>query len=483
MTNPLKACSLNYALWCAGMFALLALTNCAVLGPKYTRPETELSTAWNTDMDSSLTAADMDPQSLTSWWTCFNDDELTSLIERAAKNNLNVKQAWSRVRESRARRGSARASFFPTIDASGSARTSKTTNAAGNSTNNESYSAGFDAGWELDIFGGNRKSYEASSADLEASQEDLRDVMVSLLAEVASNYVDLRLYQSRLSVAEANMTAQDTTYQLVQWRHQAGLSDELALQQALSNLANTRSQIPSLKTGLEGVMNSLAVLLGEQPGRLHEELREARPVPVASLQVAAGVPADVLRRRPDIRKAERQLAAQTARVGVARADLLPKFNLSGSIGLDALSLGSLFSTSGNSESSSGGALISWPIFKGGSIRKNIEIASAQQEQYLISYESTVLTALEEVENALTAFANEQERRQSLGIATQAAQSAAELAQQKYQAGMIDFTTVLDAQRSLLSFQDQLAQCDGTVTTNLIHLYKVLGGGWSSLVPE
>lgn len=229
-------------------------------------------------------------------------------------------------------------------------------------------------------------------------------------------------------------------------------------------------------------MNSLAVLLGEQPGRLHAELAAVQPVPVADLQVAVGVPADMLRRRPDIRQAERQLAAQTARVGAARAELLPKFNLSGSIGLEALSLGKLFSTS-DTETSSGSALISWPIFKAGALRRNIQIASEQQQQYLLSYEASVLKALQEVENALVAFANEQQRRESLSLAAASAERAAELAQLEYKAGMVDFTTVLDTQRSLLSFQDQLAQCDGTVSTNLINLYKVLGGGWSALVPE
>jgi len=482
MINHHPSFFLRIMAWSAGMFAMLALSSCAVLGPKYTRPDTELAGSWHTGLAGGLTPAQMEPQSLASWWRCFHDAELDSLIGRATRNNLSVKQAQSRIRESRARRGNAAASFFPTVSASGSARTAKTTGAAGGSVTSESYSAGFDAGWEVDLFGGLRKSYEASSADLQASQEDLRDVMVSLLAEVASNYVELRLYQARLGVAETNLTAQDTTWQLIRWRNQAGLSDELALQQARANLENTRAQIPTLRTGLEGVMNSLAVLLGEQPGKLHAELAAVQPVPVAALQIAVGVPADILRRRPDIRQAERQLAAQTARVGVARAELLPKFNLSGSIGLEALSLGKLFSTS-DTETSSGSALVSWPIFKAGALRRNIQIASEQQQQFLLSYESTVLKALEEVENALVAFANEQERKASLSVATDAAQRAAELAQLEYKAGMVDFTTVLDSQRSLLSFQDQLAQCEGTVSTNLIHLYKVLGGGWNALVPE
>jgi multidrug efflux system outer membrane protein len=284
----------------------------------------------------------------------------------------------------------------------------------------------------------------------------------------------------RLAVAEANLQAQSETYQLAQWRYEAGLSDELTVQQARYNLENTRSQIPTLRTGLEEAMNRIAVLLGEQPGKLHAELEKREPIPVTPLNVAVGVPADLLRRRPDVRQAERQLAAQTARIGVATADLYPKFTLSGSIGLEALSLNNL---SSGIWTLSGGPRISWAIFKAGAIRQNIEVQSALQEQYLIAYETAVLSALEEVENALVAYAEEQQRRQSLSEATQAAQKAVELAQHKYQAGLTDFSNVLDAQRSLLSFQDQLAQSDGTVTSNLVRLYKALGGGWTSMAPD
>jgi multidrug efflux system outer membrane protein len=321
---------------------------------------------------------------------------------------------------------------------------------------------------------------EAAEADLGAKQEDLHDVLVSLLAEVAVNYLDVRTFQVRLAVAEANLEAQSETYQLAQWRYEAGLSDELTVQQARYNLENTRSQIPTLRTGLEEAMNRIAVLLGEQPGKLHAELEKREPIPVTPLNVAVGVPADLLRRRPDVRQAERQLAAQTARIGVATADLYPKFTLSGSIGLEALSLNNL---SSGIWTLSGGPRISWAIFKAGAIRQNIEVQSALQEQYLIAYETAVLSALEEVENALVAYAEEQQRRQSLSEATQAAQKAVELAQHKYQAGLTDFSNVLDAQRSLLSFQDQLAQSDGTVTSNLVRLYKALGGGWTSMAPD
>jgi multidrug efflux system outer membrane protein len=222
------------------------------------------------------------------------------------------------------------------------------------------------------------------------------------------------------------------------------------------------------------------VLLAEQPGKIHPELEKREPIPVTPLNVAVGVPADLLRRRPDVRQAERQLAAQTARIGVAKADLYPKFTLSGSIGLEALSLSHL---SSGGVTVTGGPKVTWAIFKAGAIRQNIKAQSAIQEQYLIAYEGAVLSALEEVENALVAYAKEQKKKQSLSEAAQAAQKAAELAQHKYQAGLTDFSNVLDAERSLLSFQDQLAQSDGTITSNLVRLYKALGGGWTSLAPD
>jgi len=228
-------------------------------------------------------------------------------------------------------------------------------------------------------------------------------------------------------------------------------------------------------------MNRIAVLLGEQPGKVHEELNKSEPIPVAPRSIAVGVPADVIRQRPDIRKAERELAAQTARIGVAKADLYPKFKLSGSIGLESLSKSSLFAT--DSRTYSFGPGISWRIFDAGAIRQNIEVQSALQEQYLIAYESVILSAVEEVEIALIAFAEEQDRRKSLSEATAAADMAVELAQKKYQSGLTSFNDVLDAQRSLLSFQDSLSQSEGKITSNLVRLYKVLGGGWTLLAPE
>jgi multidrug efflux system outer membrane protein len=466
--------------WLLAMLSILILAGCAMVGPNYVPPDTPVSPTWHSQLKGGLMTEEMDPKILAGWWATLNDPELSNLIDRAVAGNLDLKKAWARVREARARRGLAKSDLFPTLDAAGSATWSRSSKDTVTGKTSDLYSASFDAGWELDIFGGVRRSVEAAEADLGAKQEDLHDVLVSLLAEVAVNYLDVRTFQVRLAVAEANLQAQSETYQLAQWRYEAGLSDELTVQQARYNLENTRSQIPTLRTGLEEAMNRIAVLLGEQPGKLHAELEKREPIPVTPLNVAVGVPADLLRRRPDVRQAERQLAAQTARIGVATADLYPKFTLSGSIGLEALSLNNL---SSGIWTLSGGPRISWAIFKAGAIRQNIEVQSALQEQYLIAYETAVLSALEEVENALVAYAEEQQRRQSLSEATQAAQKAVELAQHKYQAGLTDFSNVLDAQRSLLSFQDQLAQSDGTVTSNLVRLYKALGGGWTSMAPD
>jgi NodT family efflux transporter outer membrane factor (OMF) lipoprotein len=420
------------------------------------------------------------PQSLTTWWTTLNDPELSRLIERAVGRNRDLKKAEARIREARARRGLSEADRFPTLDATGSVTRSRGSAETGAATTRDLFSAGMDASWEIDFFGGVRRSVEAAEADLQAAGEDLHDTLVSLLAEVALNYVDLRTGQARLAVTETSLKSQEETHRLALWRSQAGLGDELAVQQARYNLENTRAQIPTLRTAISEAQNRLAVLLGEAPGAVHAELEASGPIPGVPPQVAVGVPADLLRQRPDVRRAERQLAAQTARIGVAAAELYPKLKLSGAIGLQALSFGGLFS-SGNA-TSSGSSGVTWRIFDAGAIRRNIEVQSALQEQSLIAYESAVLVALEEAENAISAYAQEQRRRQSLGEAARSAEAAVELAQIKYRTGLTDFGTVLEAERSLLSFRDQLAQSDGAVVTNLVKLYKALGGGWTPLIP-
>ncbi len=405
----------------------------------------------------------------------LNDPELTRLVERAVKGNLTLKDAQSRLREARALRGISKAGLFPNIDAGASVTKTRSSENGVARTDGKLYAAGFDASWELDIFGGIRRGVEAAQANLEATRADLHNVLVSLLAEVALNYIDVRTYQARLSAAHANIKTQQETYELNRSRYEAGISDALAVQQALYNLERSRSEIPALQIGLEAAKNRLAVLLGENPGALHQELETIKPIPVPSITVAVGVPAETLRNRPDIRRAERNLAAQSARIGVAMADLYPKLQLFGSIGLEAVSSEDFLKWS--SRTWSFGPNISWNVFDAGAVRQNIKVQTARQEQALVQYESAVLNAQEEVENILVAFAKEQRRRESLARATEAARQADLLARDRYRAGLVDFNNVLSAQRSLLSFQDQLVQSDGAVTTNLVRLYKALGGGW------
>ena len=298
---------------------------------------------------------------------------------------------------------------------------------------------------------------------------------------MALNYLDVRTFQLGIEVAVRNLEAQERSYRLALSRYEAGLTNELSVQQAGYNMESTRSKIPVLRTALVGAMNRLSVLLGLKPGALNKELAQQAPIPVPPLKVAVGIPAEALRRRPDIRRAERQLAAQTAQVGVATADLYPRFTLLGSIGLETLSLGNVFSASGLAYLI--GPRITWPVFNAGAIRSNIEVQTERQEQALIQYEYTILTALEEVENAMVAYAQEQNRMKALKASVRAAERAVLLSESQYQAGLTDFTGVLDAQRSLFSFQEQLAKSRGNVTSNLVRLYKALGGGWTSFSDE
>ncbi len=456
------------------IIAALALSGCAAVGPDYIPVKPKTPGKWSTTLEGGLNAGLPEPETMACWWKVLIDPELSSLIERAVCGNLDLQAARARIREARARRGVSRSYFSPTLETGAYAGKSRDRN----KREDKLYTTGFDASWELDIFGGFRRLVEASEADLEVAQENLHDVLVSLLAEVALNYVDVRTYQNGLTVIEENLKAQQETYDLNNSRFQAGIINELAVQQSLYNLERTRSQIPVIQTRLEAAKNRLAVLLGQAPGTIHAELVTRKPIPAPPAQLAIGVPAETLRRRPDIRRAERRLAAQTARVGVATADLYPRFSLNGSIGLESLSTGNFFSAANRTWDF--GPTISWKIFQGNAIRQNIEIHSALQEQALIEYEMTILKAQEEIENVLVAYANQQRRYQALLAATAAAQQADRLARDQYQVGLVDFNNVLDAQRSLLLLQDQLILSEGSVTTNLVRLYKALGGGWKSL---
>jgi outer membrane protein, multidrug efflux system len=477
--GPYKRDTMNRLMICLLTASAALIFNGCAVGPTYVRPDVPAPDVWHAGLDQGLTPEEA-PHTLVRWWATLEDPILSTLIQEALAGNLDLKQAYARLREARAGRMISRAGLFPTLDSSGSVTRSGRGEDRGGGDDVDLYAAGFDARWELDLFGGLRRSLEAATAELQAGAEDLRDVQVSLLAEVALNYIEARTFQARLEVAEQNLEAQEQTYDLARWNYEAGLSTELAAHQARYNLENTRSQIPLLRSGLEETKNRLAVLLGRPPGSLHPELALRGPIPLSPPEVAVGVPADALRRRPDVRRAERRLAAQTARVGAATADLYPRFTLFGSIGVQALSLGSLFSA--GSAAYSIGPRISLPLFNAGAIRSNIEVQSARQEQALIQYEATVLRAVEEVENVLVAYVEEQHRRKRLEASVEAAKAAVELAENQYQAGLSDFNSLLDAQRSLLSFQDRLVASDGAVVSNLVRLFKGLGGGWTPLSP-
>lgn len=454
------------------------LSGCAAVGPNYVPPESKAPDDWHTELEGGLLLQPASPEILARWWTTLDDPLLSSLLDRAAQNNLDLRKAMLRVREARARRGISEASRFPTLDGAAAASVRRTSENSGTGKETDTYSVEFDAGWEIDVFGGIRRGIEAADADLGATEADLHDVLVSLLAEVALNYIEARTYQVRLEVAQANIRIQTETLTLNRSRFEVGLANELVVQQAQYNLESTRSQIPALRVGLDGVINRLAVLLGEYPGALHPEIIQPRPIPVAPATIVVGIPLETLRNRPDIKRAERNLAAQTARIGVATADLYPKFRLSGFIGLESFSAGDLFTA--GSRTWQVGPGMSWRLFDAGAIRRNIEVQTALQEQALAAYEAAMLNALEEVENAMIAFSEEQKHRQSLLSAAEAASRAVTLAQDLYKAGLVDFSNVLDAQRSMLSFQSELARSDGAVTSNLVRLYKALGGGWETV---
>jgi len=459
------------------LFAVCIFSGCVTVGPDYSPPNMQVPEVWQNEISEGINGTQSDQGDLARWWTNFNDPVLTGLIERAVTGNLNLKQALNSVRQARIQRGIADADRFPSVNSSGSAGRTYSKDMSGDFTGTNSFRLGLDASWEVDLFGGIRRSIEAADANLEATEESYRDVLVSLLAEVALNYTEVRSYQAQVLVAESNLRSQEETYNITKWRYQAGLTTELDVENASKNLEQTRSQIPSLKSGLEQAKNRIAVLVGREPGALDSEIDEYRPVPVAPNEIALGIPADLLRRRPDLRKAERELAAQTAKIGVAEAERYPRVSLLGDIGLSALALGNLFSSDSLSTGVSSG--ISWPVYDAGRIMKNIEIQHAAQEQKLIAYKAALLTALEDVENSMTSYTYDLARRESLLKASESAEQAAETSRAQYSSGLIDFQSVLEAESTLLTFQNNVVQSDAQTIKDIIGLYKALGGGWST----
>ena len=457
----------------------LTLSGCTV-GPDYVQPEIEEPDAWHAAAVEGLEEGEA---TLQTWWQVFDDELLNDLVLRSAGGNLTLREALWKVEEARALRGVVSSNRKPQVGFEADANRSQPSENGifspiagdeGFEAGNQ-FTAGFGASWELDVFGRIRRQVEAADAAAQASVEAYRDVLVSLYAETALAYLNVRTSQERWRIAHANVDAQETTLQLTKDRFDSGLVSALDVSQAESNLANTYSLIPVIERDLNEALNRLAVLLGEHPGALHAELDQEVEIPQEPEAVAIGLPTELLRQRPDVRRAERLLASQIAQIGVATADLYPTFSLAGFLGLEALGLGDLASS--DSVTWNIGLPIRWNIFSGGRIRSQIRAEEARSNQLLARYEQTVLNALEESENAMVAYAKEVQRREHLSRAVNATQRSLALVLTQYTAGLTDFQNVLDTQRTLLLREDDLAVAEGLVVGNLVRLYRSLGGGW------
>ena len=452
--------------------ALFWTAGCEV-GPNYVPPRQHMPARWVAPPTTQASVTVHDPVRVDRWWSEFHDPVLDSLISRAVQSNLDLLDAQSRIRAARATRGIASSGLFPVVGSSASMARAGTAAGSG-----EAWRSGFDASWELDVFGGVRRQIEAATADVQAAVENRRAVTVSVVAEVAADYLFLRGFQQELVIARENLDIQIRNAEVARGKLRAGTGTGLDVSNADAQVATTRATIASFMEQEQQEVYAISILLGLEPSALVEELRATGPIPVTPPVVPVGLPSDLLRRRPDIRQAERQLASQTARIGVAVADLFPRFSLTGALNFQASQFQPMFNW--NNRSWSFGPSVSWQIFDAGRIWNNIEVQNALQEQALIGYRHTVLLALQDVENALVSYAQDQQRRAALAEAVAANQKALEQATTLYRTGLTDFLRVIDAERSLFATQDALVQTDRSVATDLVALYKALGGGWETV---
>jgi NodT family efflux transporter outer membrane factor (OMF) lipoprotein len=484
--------------------AVLVVGGCTV-GPDYKAPEAKVpgkfasagekiaTTQAASAVGASAQAAGTGVADLTQWWKSFGDPTLDSLVERAVAGNLDVRQAEARLREARARLGVSESRWYPTVDAGGQAtrsRQSKNLNSSSGSggssvpgfsskTERTLYEAGFDASWEIDVFGGVRRDVEASRADLAATAEDRRAVITSLLSEVALNYVLLRGTQQRIRIAEGNIASQRETLRLNEARFEAGITSEFDVARARAQVASFEATVPNLQTQARQAIHRLSVLTGQAPAALAEELSPSGAIPMALPEVPVGLPSELLMRRPDIRRAERQLAAATARIGVATADLFPRFSLTGSLGTQSDKVARMADS--KSIFYSVGPAVSWNVFDAGRIRNNIRVQDEQAVAALAAYEQSVLSSLEEVENAIVAYTNNVIRREALRRAVEANRRSVELATGRFAGGqgVGNLLDVLVAQRDQFGSEEALVASETELSQNLVSLYKALGGGWET----
>ncbi len=465
----------------AGLLAVtLVVSGCTTVGPDYVRPPGPVAKQW-IDIDDPRIKAE--PAELIDWWTVYNDPVLTFLVEAAYKQNLTLQIAGLRILEARAQLGIAVGRQYPQVQqATGSLTRVELSDNAPNvvQTSFTDVRMGFDTAWEIDFWGRFRRGVEAGNADLGASIANYDDVLVSLIAEVAATYVQIRTFEERLRLARANVKIQEESLRIATVRFRHGAVTKLDVQEATGNLRNTEALIPELETGLRQAKNTLSILLGMPPHDLQDVLGGPRPIPTAPADVAVGVPAELLRRRPDIRRAERDAAAQSALIGIAKADLYPRFTLAGFVGLQSsdtgmATLADLFT--GDSFTGFVGPALSWPLLNYGRLKNNVRVQDARFQQLVINYQNTVLKAAEEVENAVVAFLRAQEQARFLSAAVQATKGAVDLSLIQYRGGAIPFDRVLISEERLVAQQDRLAEAKGAISVNLIAMYKGLGGGW------
>ncbi|MFZ3127456.1 MAG: efflux transporter outer membrane subunit [Rhodoferax sp.] len=456
----------------AAWVLVAALSGCSMLpSQRPALPQTPVPAAW-----SATTGAPAPALALGQWWQRFNDPQLSALVTQALQANTDVRTAQAALQQARALRDVRSAGLGPTAKASASAQSSQTNS----NTPTNTFQAGFDASWEPDVFGGLRSTLNAAEADAQAAQANLANVQVSMAAEVAVSYIELRGLQARLTIARSNLVAQTETLQITRWRAQAGLASSLDVEQAVAASEQTGAQIPALQTSVAQNLSSLAVLTGQAPGALQDTVGAVLTPPAAVPQpppdLALSIPAQTLRQRPDVRAAEHRISAALDRVAQADAARYPGFQISGSVGLSALTLGTL--TNGATVLNSLLASVSVPLFDGGAARAQVRAQEAALEQARVAYQAAVLTALKDVEDALVALQGDRERLARLQAATEAAANADLLARQRYASGLIDFRTVLDTQRTLLSTQDSVATTRASLSSDHVRLYKALGGGWT-----
>lgn len=451
-------------------FGLLTMIGGCATGPDYKQSRAiELGVP---DQYTRGASKQISAEKLAAWWTQFNDPALDSLMNRALGANLDLAQSTARLRIARESLIQARTGFLPSVDASANAGR----NFSSRTADSSSFSIGGDAAWEIDLFGGISRSVQAARADAEGAEFDLATVRTAIISEVAINYVQLRLFQERLRIARDTLDNDSENFDIARWRVQAGLVSSLDEEQARAQRARTAASIPSIEINYAGALNRLAVLTGEAPGAATHMLEQARPIPTGPMNIAAGIPADTLRQRPDVRAAERTLAAATARIGVAEAALYPSLRISGNIGTSALSLGGLADTV------TGGLFsgLSQMIFDGGRLRSQVRSQQAATEGAFAAYRQTVLIALEDVENGLVQMDAAEARSTEFNIALDAANNAAIMARSQYGAGLTDFQTLLQAEQSLLSAREGLASTRSEKALAVIQLYRALGGGWQTM---